>query len=103
MSWDHKSRKQYNPKKEGYGNPDEWQNDFKQRMYANEKKEKRKKRIPELEELYNCKTISELKSVYRRLVNKYHPDKAGDTPENNKMTQNIIETYNELKLQFNVQ
>jgi preprotein translocase subunit Sec63 len=96
MAWG-PSRKQYNPDQEGYGNEEQWKNAFKNRMF---KKKKKKKRIAELEVLYKCKTLSDLKSTYRKLVIKYHPDKAGDTVKNKEITQRIIETYNELKVKF---
>jgi preprotein translocase subunit Sec63 len=96
MAWG-PSRKQYNPEQGGYGNEEQWKNAFKNKMF---KKKKARKKIPELEVLFKCKTLSELKSTYRKLVTKYHPDKAGDTKKNNDMTQRIIETYNELKSKF---
>jgi DnaJ-class molecular chaperone len=35
----------------------------------------------------------ELKSKFRSLMMKYHPDKAGDTKENNEKCKNIILEY----------
>lgn len=45
------------------------------------------------ESLKFCKTKEELKSKFRSLMMKYHPDKAGDTKENNEKCKNIILEY----------
>jgi len=49
------------------------------------------------ENLKLCKTVVELKSKFKELLFKYHPDKAGNTKENNEKCAKIIEEY-EVKL-----
>lgn len=45
------------------------------------------------ENLALCKTVPELKAKFRELMFKYHPDKAGNTKENNDKCAKIIESY----------
>lgn len=82
----------------GYGNTEQWQNSFEQRMnykVLSNKDQDTNKWI--VEPLYNCATQNELKLAYYKLMFKYHPDKAGDTEENKVIAQLINNTYFNLK------
>lgn len=84
--------KRYNPKVEGYGNRAEWKSAFRERMGTDEAEEYLRTEQPTapcLEDLRKCKTLVELKSVYRALMKIHHPDMGGDK----KIAQGIIATY----------
>lgn len=86
----------------GFGSPDEWKAAFEKRINFGvvitiEKKEQKK---DILQPLYDAKDFLELRKSYRELMLKYHPDKAGDTPENNIIAQLLNDTYFELKTKF---
>jgi DnaJ-domain-containing protein 1 len=94
--WDKSEFKTYDTS-EGYGDPGQWRRAFNKRM---NKDKKNKKTESFLKPLYSAKTADELKQAYRKLLVKYHPDRAGDTPANTRKTQKIVETYNKLKDTF---
>ena len=84
--------KTYDPQEEGYGNPQQWKNQFKRRaklIYS-----KIEEDLPELETLKKCRNKDQLTDLFRKLVLKYHPDIAGNTEENLRMTQELIRIFN---------
>lgn len=101
INWDR--YKTYEPSTDGYGSPDEWASKFKR--YAEFLESPYEVEIPEyLKELYPPKnkkekfeTVDELNKWFRKELMKVHPDKAGDTKENNEKTRILIEKYERLK------
>lgn len=56
-------------------------------------------KIEEAKELFGLDdraTLGEIKSVFRQLTKKYHPDLAGESEENRAKTQEITEAYQTL-------
>lgn len=69
-------KKRYNPAKEGYGNPDQWKAAFDARMGLDEAKETLGDKDPyAILGLKSIVTWDEIKSAYRKLAMKYHPDR----------------------------
>ncbi len=55
--------------------------------------------IEEAKELFGLgdrATLREIKTVFRRLTKKYHPDLAGESPDNRSKSQEITEAYQAL-------
>lgn len=87
----------YNTEK-GFGNSKKWQQLFEERLNfktVTALQEDTNKNI--LAGMYAAQTGVELKKEYYRLMNLYHPDKAGDTEENKTISQIINNTYFKLK------
>lgn len=72
---------------EGFGDTEDWKNSFKKRM-GDEKKE------PEIKYFNGCDTSKKLTVRYRELMKQYHPDRVGNTEENNRISTEVIEEYN---------
>lgn len=56
-------------------------------------------KIEEAKELFGLgdrATLAEIKTVFRQLTKKYHPDLAGESEENRAKTQEITEAYQAL-------
>jgi DnaJ-class molecular chaperone len=85
--------KTYNPKVEGYGNPDQWRHAFNQRMGYEEAVETIKEESPYtiLGLVKGC-TAEEIKKQFRKLIMKFHPDVCKDADAHEK-TQKIIAAY----------
>jgi len=72
-------KKRYNPTKEGYGNATEWNSAFSARMGRDEAKKTLGDTDPlEALELTGKPTWEEIKTQYRKLAMRYHPDRGGD-------------------------
>jgi DnaJ-class molecular chaperone len=84
----------YDPKKKGYGNSAKWKGDFATRFAQVEASDY------DFPTLAKCTTEGQLKKEYRKLLKKYHTDIAGDTEENTKIAQAIIEEYEKLNKKF---
>ncbi len=80
------------------GDPDTWRAAFKKNM------------SPEEAEVYlgddspwgilgitPGSAFDTIKAAFRKLINKFHPDKWGNTPESNKKAQKIIAAWTTLK------
>lgn len=83
----------------GYGNPSQWKGAFRERMGWDEAQEivnDIKEETSPLLALRACKTLEELKGVYRKLMLEYHPDKGGDV----RKAQEIVALYTVLKGKF---
>lgn len=53
-------------------------------------------KIEEAKELFgleNRATLAEIKTLFRQLTKRYHPDLAGESPENRSKIQEITEAY----------
>lgn len=89
-------KKFYNPHKEGFGNPQDWQNAFNERMGINEARTTLNDADPyEVLGLKPNATLDEVKKAYREAAMKFHPDRFGD-PEQFKRAQaayEILETH----------
>jgi hypothetical protein len=87
--------KTYDPEKEGYGHRTQWKQAFNERMGYEEAKEvfgnrnEMSQSLDELELTEMPKSLADLKSVYRKLIFKHHPDRGGDTAK----AQRIIAAY----------
>lgn len=81
--------------KDGFGNTEDWKISFRKRMGKEDEKIS-----PILDELFECNTLKELKSVHKKLMKQYHPDIAGNTVQNNKITQQINKVYKKLSKQL---
>lgn len=93
--------KTYDPAFEGFGNPKQWRGKFKERMNREEAEEFIKDESAEaILEMkgpeWTFYTFEALKSQFRKMIMKYHPDRGGDT----KMAQKIIAAYTILKERF---
>ena len=88
--WSKIKYKTYNAK-EGFGNSESWKKSFHNRM------SKETVATPKHKYFSDCETLQELKSQYKKLIKKHHPDIVGDTKENKETTQEIIKEYNEIK------
>src|SRR3990172_3120644 len=82
----------------GFGNSEQWKDSYNSR-FAN-KSTLNEVKNENFKELYNCTSLKELKSAYRKLIVKFHPDKIGDNPESNKLTSELVEEYNREKKKF---
>jgi len=87
--------KTYNPETEGYGNRQQWRNNFYQRMTPDEAS-----RILNAEDPYDIlgvnhhSSLKEIKTAFRRLINKWHPDRnPNNLQEAHEMSQKIIAAY----------
>jgi DnaJ-domain-containing protein 1 len=85
--------KTYNPEVEGYGNEDQWNAAFKHRMGWDEAKT-----ILNNDDAYSIlgivfgSTFAEIKSAFRKMAMKYHPDRNPGVDTTEKM-QKIIAAY----------
>lgn len=93
-SWDKIKHKTYNAS-EGFGNAEDWKKKFSDRMNSGKKAAKTK-----IKWFQDCDTLIKLRIKYRELTRQFHPDIAGDTKENNTITQEIIAEYTLLKKLF---
>ncbi|MCK9416111.1 J domain-containing protein [Candidatus Dojkabacteria bacterium] len=85
--------KTYNPKTEGYGDPNQWRDSFNKRMGSKEAKIILGENDPYfILELSTNATLSELKSQYRKMAMKWHPDKNIDTDTTEQMKK-IVAAY----------
>jgi DnaJ-class molecular chaperone len=93
-------KKRYNPAKEGYGNAAEWTQAFNTRMGMDEAKKTLGDSDPlTVLEMTGTPTWAEIKSAYRKLAMKYHPDRnPGDKEAETafKMVQAAYELLEEL-------
>ena len=82
----------------GRGGADAWKASFEKRMGKNPEVDS----IPataafeHILELHECQTKADLKDVYKKLMKQFHPDVAGDTEENNQISQEINSEYKKL-------
>src|ERR1035437_10069485 len=82
----------------GRGNPEEWRNSFKDRAHwYHFAIEETTIEVEKNVSMVKCKTIDELQGVFRQRFLMCHPDIAGDTKENTKITQQLIALYEKLK------
>ena len=89
-------KKRYNPAKEGYGNPTEWRDAFNTRMGLDEAKKTLGDTDPFVVlELTGKATWDEIKSQYRKLAMKYHPDRNGGDSAMFKKVQAAYELLEE--------
>ena len=87
--------KTYNPNKAGYGNPKQWNQAFNARLGHDEAKKTLGETDPlSVLELTGKPTWDEIKSQYRKLVLKHHPDRGGN-PETFKKIQAAYELLEE--------
>ena len=98
--------KTYDPDETGYGGSASWKQAFHERFMGNgftffhlEPKEVTIKSNGILP-LGKCKNMMQLKKSFRMLMLKYHPDRAGDTPENTMRCQTLIAQYERLKNKY---
>jgi hypothetical protein len=97
--------KRYNPEEQGYGNKEQWIRSFYKKFNYKDFRETSSSKFKgtegEIEERYmNCRTYDELKKVFRELVMKYHPDRNGQTEENNYLTGFAISLFHKIKYKF---
>ncbi|MBW8683499.1 J domain-containing protein [Chitinophaga rhizophila] len=79
----------------GYGSAEDWRQALKDRLQQEADIQNEDFEILEVPVNVSEK---DLKSAYRKLLQKWHPDKNPDDPENAKiMTQCIIEAYERIK------
>jgi hypothetical protein len=86
---------------DGFGSPEDWIKCFETRMnfkVLTVKEEEDNRSVVDC--MYDCKTGKELQKIYHTLMLKWHPDRAGDTPENKTIAQLINDTYFKLKVKF---
>lgn len=82
--------KTYNPEEEGYGNAKEWRKSFSERMDPDKATEIIGDNDPySILELKHDASINEIKTQFRKLAMKHHPDKGGD----HETMQKIIAAY----------
>lgn len=88
--------KRYNPKKEGYGNPSQWTQAFNARMGFDEAKKTLGSKDPfEVLGLQSNATWDEIKSAYRKLAMKYHPDR-------NPGDLEVVEKFKEVQAAYEI-
>jgi len=85
----------------GFGSVDDWKKAFEKRFnFVSITVEQKAEKEDILKPLYDAKDFFELRKAYRELMMTHHPDKAGDTEENNIIAQLLNDTYFELKEKF---
>lgn len=78
--------KTYNPKTEGYGDANQWKNSFNKRMGFKEAKTILGENDPYfILELPTDATLADLKSQYRKMAMKWHPDRNRDIDTTEQM------------------
>jgi len=82
--------KTYDPEKEGYGSPEQWQKSFTQVMHQSVPADE----AYEILEVSNTASWDEIKKAHRKKALKFHPDKGGDAKEFAK----INAAYNSLAI-----
>jgi DnaJ-class molecular chaperone len=71
--------KTYDPKKEGYGNPDQWTSAFRWRMGLDEANRVVGSGDPwQILGVQRTATWDEVKKAYRKLAMQHHPDRGGN-------------------------
>ena len=93
--WDKNQFKKYDPKKNGFGNPEKWKQNFQNRILNLSERLESDKGL-----LGGCNDLATLKKEYKKLVKQYHPDVAGDTPENHEAMVQLNKKYQELLKKF---
>ncbi|MEI6578391.1 MAG: J domain-containing protein [Eubacteriales bacterium] len=94
--------KTYNPEVEGYGNANQWQDAFKERMGWKEAKGILGDTDPyDVLELEHNATWEEIHKQYRKMAIKWHPDK-NPTVDTTEQMQKVSAAYVVLKKMFNV-
>lgn len=73
---------------EGLGNSENWKESFKKRIGDKEE--------TKIKYFIGCDTEKQRKDKYRELMKQYHPDVAGNTEENNRISKEISEEYNNI-------
>ena len=90
----------YDPKTEGYGNPNDWRSAFFTRMGMDEALEVLGAIEPlKFFGLETSATWEDVEKVVRVFAKRWHPD-VNDTPEAHKMMQDINAAYTVLKERF---
>jgi len=73
--------RQYDPKVEGYGSPDEWRAVFNHKMGLPEAEKRLRSMCPfAILGILTTATNQEIKKAYRKLALKWHPDRNPDNP-----------------------
>ena len=91
--WNNEHCRKYDTS-EGFGSEDEWINGFKKR-FAQAQIENTAQ--AENTKLRGCKTLKELKALFKVLIKEVHPDIAGNTEKNVSDTQNLISEFELMK------
>lgn len=93
--------KQYDPEREGYGSPDQWRRAFRARMTDDEAREEVRGRGPRaVLGVSSSATWGEIKSAYRKLAVRYHPDKNPGDIEAENMFKVISVAYKQLEDEY---
>ena len=95
--------KTYDPKKEGYGNPRDWNSSFHERMNTEEAAEYLQDTDPyKVLGVPRDATLSMVQKAFRKLLMQWHPDKNPDQIKlATQKTQKIIAAYTIIKDNFN--
>lgn len=80
----------------GMGSAEEWKKSFINRMGKEELPDITSAAFKHILALHDCKTSLELRIVYKGMMKKFHPDAAGNTTENSRISQEINDEYNKL-------
>lgn len=91
--------KTYDPDKEGYGTPEEWASTFKARMGVDEAQTIVGDEDPwKILDINSNETWDSIKSAYRKLLLKFHPDKnRGNEKWATEMTKKVIAAFTLIK------
>lgn len=94
-------KKRYNPTKEGYGNATEWNSAFHARMGRDEAKKTLGDTDPlSVLEMSGTPSWAEIKSQYRKLAMRYHPDRNPGDEDVVTMFKKVQAAYELLEEQY---
>jgi hypothetical protein len=105
--WAGETRLQYNPDEEGYGSPELWRRLFSERMGLDAARAHVGKKSPRSilglseDRTYTMDAWKILKSAYRKLAFKFHPDYNPGNKEAEDMFKQIQGAYELLEDEFN--
>ena len=87
-NWSKIKHKTYDSK--GFGNAESWKQSFENRITKSKP----------IVFFQGCDSLDSLGMKFKELIKKYHPDIAGETDENKKITQEIIAEYKQIKIKL---